>query len=95
MIEKNILFFLGTIGLTLLIVKSKLFISLRSNVTLWHDKKRWKILWFFDSILNCPMCFSVWGAIPCYLLNYYGYNVVLYILSAVAATSLYFSVWKR
>lgn len=93
----NLQFVLAVAGLTLIVVKSKLFAKPRTYFTLLYEKqkklkKRIKIVWFIDSIFNCYMCFSLWGGLMLYPLR--NVEIVMYVLNGVIITTLIIDLWQ-
>jgi len=102
------IYLLSVAGLTLIVVKSKLFINVRAYISQKHNdvltafiiqngsakRKGQGILWFLDSVLNCSMCFSLWAAIILLIVWYLKLFVVLYVLSAVPFVTLIVAIYE-
>lgn len=89
-----IIFLLASTGLTLIVTKSLLFKPVRAYVTekyvdAENENKKSVLIWhFWDNILNCPMCFSVYGGSICSLIVYLStiYPYLIWILYPFCAT---------
>lgn len=93
----NLQFVLAVAGLTLIVVKSKLFAKPRTYFTLRYEKqkkakKNVKVWWFMDSIFNCYMCFSLWAGLLLYPLK--DIEIVVYVLNGVIVTTLIIDLWQ-
>lgn len=94
---ETIKFILAVTGLTFIVVKSKLFLRIRIFFTqLFEKKPNNRFIWWIDSILNCAMCFSLYGAIAIYLIRLYlcnYYDITIMILASVTVTTLLVSIY--
>lgn len=89
----NIQFLLAVSGLTIVVVKSKLFKNLRVYFTeLYKKKPKNKAIWFIDSVLTCYMCFPFWGGLILY--PFRGVEVVMLVFNGVIATTLIVDLWQ-
>ena len=78
-------------GVVLITNRSSIFKPVREWVRNEYKKRpdRW-VLWFLDSILQCPLCMSVWAAMFCLAIMLSGLGIVLTIPCAVTVNTLVF-----
>lgn len=68
--EELIIFILSTAGLSWIVVKSKIFKSLREKISSIRINSPNFVLNYLDQVLNCSGCFGVWSGIISYMLVY-------------------------
>lgn len=88
----DIQFILGVAGMALIITKSDLLKPFRMFCSSMHlAKENSNFWWFFSSITNCAMCFSIWGGAflyVCKLIIPDLYESVSWIFGASIVTTL-------
>jgi len=77
-------FILGSIGLTLIITRSKILTPFRS----WITKKSLKL----GEALSCPMCVGLWSGIVCHLLISYNLDIFIYAFIGSCIGDFYFTI---
>lgn len=95
------MFCLASAGLTVLVVRSSFLKPLREKTTQAYkyckDRNIYiikQVLWFFNEILNCELCFSFWGGMVTAILLYdeCSYDLILFGFISSGFVYLYISI---
>jgi len=95
---------LSTVGLTWIVVFSKLFKRLREIFTigrmLYEPKSgkptfKYRVYWFFETLTSCHGCFGFWAGASCYVIQLLGLEIILFGFIGTSISLLFFNLIKK